>query len=443
MQKIELGIWKIFDCDAHRANGFASCFGINDATIYGFPILLNEKFKASRDRSDLTPMFQLKKNEAIVLLGKTPPPCLYWGFTPYLHKRKYENEDTYTTVNASLADTMNHQKFQDTLALSKPFLQPFMLIIGQNPRINEHIYQKDSFPQLERLGLADLRPFGRIVMPLPSDRLRDDDFITVLSRVTYIRPEYETAYKKRPGIFCFKVTVNLDSAFLGSGYAFGRGVAAADAQTPDPKSFFLLDRDDRIDEKKIVIGGSSTVQTVMDMYKSVALQKGLLPAPVNFFSVSLENPQIPIDAGFTCIDEKYDCFFDNRDTVYSVSRPIATTDAPNGIIICGVNHHSTKKAIYTNINIYDGDEFTPIFDLLLAPQKQPVFVKNGVIVRNNKFFYEIIVPVDFYRTHEKIFVAERAYLQSIVSASFSSVVPPQIYILPFTQANIDRTKCTQ
>lgn len=443
MQNIEFGFWKIFDCDEHKAKGFGNCFGINDATIYGFPILLNGKFKSTRDKADLTPMFRLKKNEAIVLIGNTPPPCLYWGFTPYLHKRKYENEESFTTVNASLADTMNHVKFQQMFGLSKPFHQPFMMIVGQNPRVNAHLYKKETYPQLEKFKIKDLKKHNRFVMPLPSDQMMDDDYITILSRVTYINPQYLESYKKNPSILCFKVTVNIDPIFLGSGYTLEKSLRTPNSNSlrPDPDSYFLLNRDDNIDEKNININNDTTIQTVMKLYNDIATRKNLTPVSVNLFSVSLDNPQIQIDTGFNCIENRYDCFFDNRDTVYCVSSPIMTQDAPNGIMICGVNHQSTQKAIYTNINIYDGDEFTPIFDLLLSPQKQPVFVKNGIIVRNNKYFYEIIIPVDFYRTHEKIFIAERAYLQSVISSSFNTIVYPQIYILPFTKSNLQRNNC--
>jgi hypothetical protein len=448
MQKTEFGIWKIFDCEKHKAKGFDSCFGINDATIYGFPILFNDKFKASKNKKDLGPMFQLKKNEALVIIGKTPPPCLYWGFTPYLHKRKYENEESYTTVNASLSDTLNHKKFAEMFNLESPFQKPFMLIIGQNPRVNEQIYQKDSFPQLEKINKLNMKNFTKyhkMILPLPSEQMRDDDIVTVLSRVTYINPDYMQTYKEQPGLFCFKVTVNLSSIFLGPGYPSEKSFMPIGVPQPDPKSFYLLQRDNNIEETQFIINteNNSTVENVINLYRDISSKKGLLPVDVKLFSVSLDNPEFPIDTGFDCIKNRYDCFFDNRDTVYSVTRPILTKDAPNGIIICGVNHQNTKKALYTNINIYDGDEFTPIFDLLISPQKQPVFVKKGIIVRNNKYFYEIIIPNDFYRTHQKIFIAERAYLQSIISPSFNSIVYPLVFILPYSKSDTNRYNCNQ
>lgn len=269
-------------------------------------------------------------------------------------------------------------------------------------------------------------------MPLPASIMTESDYITVLSRATYMNPDFVEQYKKDPEIKCFKITVDVDPLFLGQTYEYQKPVKIPSLFPAAPKSFFQILRDNKTIEKDILVNQYS-IEYIMKLYQNIAKKLKRNPVPVKVFSVSLDNPEVEIDTGLTCIQKRYDCFFDNRDTVYSVSAPIETLSAPNGIFVFGVNHVNTGKAIYTNINIYDGESFTPVFDLLLSDTTQPFYVKNGIVVKNYKYFYELMIPYDFYRIYKKIFIAERAYLQSIISSSFSSLVLPLVDVLPFNK----------
>lgn len=424
--KIDVGVWKIFDCEKHKAQGHDICFGINDATIYGFPILVPAKKKI--DKSKLKPFYTLGDNEAFVILGRTPPPCLYWGFTPYLHKRMYENESEYTQVNASLSDTLNHRKFQKMFQLTSPFEQPVMIIVGKNPTLNNIIYNRRYF---EKLKLST-DVFNKVVIPLPADIMRPDDLITIISRVTYIKPDVAESYIEKPGLFCFKFTLNVNPIFLQQPlYKFAPPVPPPDLQTPNPPNFFQITRDTSINEGLISVYSASnkTIRDILQRYIQKSAQLGRRRVPVKLFSVTLNEPRFPIDLGLTCIENRYDCFFDNRDTVYSVTTPIITTDAPHGIYVTGVNHVNTGKAIYTNINIYDAQQYTPVFDLLVTPQPPaPMFEKNGVFVTVKEYFYMLFIPFKFYQNLHKIFIAERAYLQNVISSSFDTIAFPLVYL---------------
>jgi hypothetical protein len=336
---------------------------------------------------------------------------------------------------------MNLVKFKKIFNLQSSFQQPFVLIVGQNPKINDMIYNKN------KLKNFDVTNYYKMIMPLPSSIMTDSDFITVISRATYMNQDYVDQYKKDPQIKCFKITVNVnligrfDPSFVGNGYKFQEPIPIPEVFPAAPQKFFQILRDDNIQEKDILINNYS-IDSILKIYKDVAKKLQRKTVPVKVFSVSLDNPEFIIDTGLTCIQKRYDCFFDNRDTVYFVSTPIFTQDAPNGIFVFGVNHVNTKKAIYTNINIYDGESFTPIFDLLLSEEAQPFYVKNGIMIKNYKYFYEIMIPYDFYRIYKKIFIAERAYLQSIISSSFNSLIFPEINILPYSKNEFNkRYKC--
>lgn len=433
--QVQYGIWKIFDCKEHKSKeikeGPATCFGINDATIYGFPIFFPKEFLQTRNKSLLKPSFKLEQNEAIVLMGTTPGPCIYWGFTPYLHKRKYENENDYIKVNASLGDTLNFRTFEKMHGLEpgQSFNKPFILIIGQNPLINNFLYEQNTF--LKR----DISKFYKQIMPLPGDILKADDYFMIISRVTYMKPELVDNYRKKPGIFCMKVKFN-------TSYKYHDPTNFLESNlNPKPTNFFQISRNKNIDEKSLVVE-SKTIEQTVKKFIEFALNKGCVQVCVNVYSVSLDDPEFAINAGLTCIQKKYDCYYDNRDTVYTVSLPINTIDAPNGISVFGVNHVNTGKALYTNINIYDGDEFTPIFDLLIDSEPKN-YEKDTVVVKNYKYYYELFIPYDFYKTYKRIFIAERAYLQNLVSSSFNTLVFPSVFIIPFNQSKNSKNIMSQ
>lgn len=425
---IEYGIWKIFDCNEHKSkdmkDGPSTCFGINDATIYGFPIFFSKEFLKTGDKSILKPAFQLEKNEAVVLMGKTPGPCIYWGITPYLHKRKYENENDYIKVNASLGDTLNFRTFEKMHGLDagQSFNKPFILIIGQNPFINNFLYQQNTL--LKR----NVSKFYKQIMPLPGDILKDDDYFMILSRVTYMKPELVDTYREKPGIFCMKLKFDFSYKYSDPTNFVMSNIS------PKPDNFFQISRNKNIDEKSLVVE-SITIQETVKKFQEFAIKLGCTQVCVDIYSVTLDDPTFAINAGLTCIQKRYDCYYDNRDTVYTVSLPINTLDAPDGISVFGVNHVNTGKALYTNINIYDGDEFTPIFDLLIDAEPRENYRKEGILVKNYKYYYELFIPFDFYRTHGRIFIAERAYLQSLVSSSFDTLVFPSIFIMPNKKNN--------
>ena len=56
--------------------------------------------KSADDRT-LTRYFQLGPDEAIVLIGRTPPPARYFSYTPYLVTRVYPTEKPLSHLPAS------------------------------------------------------------------------------------------------------------------------------------------------------------------------------------------------------------------------------------------------------------------------------------------------------------------------------------------------------
>ena len=58
-------------------------------------------------------MFQLQPDEAIVLIGLTPPPAKYFSYTAYLFIRAYP-DGTTNQLFASLGDAVNNATIKTT-----------------------------------------------------------------------------------------------------------------------------------------------------------------------------------------------------------------------------------------------------------------------------------------------------------------------------------------
>lgn len=86
---------------------------------------------------DLTGEFRLRQDEAIVLIGLTPPPVKYFSYTPYLSTKMYPDGKRY--ILASLGDQLNNAVIKSIG--NSPFNTPVALIFtpdqGTDARIRE------------------------------------------------------------------------------------------------------------------------------------------------------------------------------------------------------------------------------------------------------------------------------------------------------------------
>jgi hypothetical protein len=101
----------------YNARVLPSAYGNNPATkylVYLVPPAPGHKvngkiadiIKFIGVKAELTPFFSLRPDEAVVLVGKTPPECRYFSFDHNLMERTYGNETRW--IYANLADTINN-----------------------------------------------------------------------------------------------------------------------------------------------------------------------------------------------------------------------------------------------------------------------------------------------------------------------------------------------
>jgi len=412
--KIKLGKWSLFDCEKEMAKGGKSCFGINEATIYGYPLFrlsdntIPKKLLEENIERGVVPriVFTLRMNEAIIIIGKTPPKCVYWGYTPYLNNKATYNSNNQSltigkAVNGSLNDTLNMNKFKKIFNVENPFKQNIMIIIGKNKKLNEELYNSNF------LNKFNLKNIYKFIFHIPSDKVSDTDLLSVLSRVTYIDKSERDNYFENTQTYTFKVKSNV--VLMNQNYIYRN----PSDTLYELNNFTLQSRDDNINEHSLTIKGVLLKDILSKRIRELNLEN---KKPILFkeFSVTIDDPKIRIDTGYDCINNSYNCLFDNRDTIYTISNKINTSEAKKGIVMFGINHKFTDKALYTNINIYEKEKFSPIYAKLIETE-YPI--------------YQLNISPELYNGYKEIYLTERAYLQSTISPSFETIIYPVAYLI--------------
>ena len=327
---------------------------------YGFPI----------NDGNLTGTWHLKENDAIVLIGITPPKCNYFSFSNYLYSRHFPkdwkpdsgklNQQYFLNcpdgdqadrceIFASLDDSVNLDR---GLNLNKlKFNTSFALILSTsieatlkaqqgliNVGVSPDLISNYSFPATE--------------LNLGVDR-NADTFITVMRTAFYQNDDEANEYFKNIPFRVFRMELKDDVT--------------------------LFQRRDLVDRKTSYNDASKANVTLQQMksvisnvVKSVVLNK----------TNSLEDWYVQItetvsgapDNGFECINKGRMCLADCRDTLYPFSTAIyrkskicetlniscngvmngkLSSDETDVIIVVGVNHAMTEMSLYASMSIYD------------------------------------------------------------------------------------------
>ena len=328
---------------------------------YGFPINDNDNF---------TGTWHMKENEAIVLIGTTPPECKYFSFSNYLYSRHFP-EDWKPTLGfkeqqhylncpdgdeadrceifASLDDSINLDR---GLNLNEnKFNTSFALILAQSQEatnyalqglleagVSEDLISNYSFPASElNLGVDT----------------NADTFITVMRTAFYKDQNEANNYFKNVPFRVMRMELkNQDVTLYNRRELVNRKTKYNDAS----KAGVTLDQ---------------MRQVVINVIKSVI--KNVTDSNDWFVQVTQTVSGVP-DNGFDCINKGRMCLADCRDTLYPFSTKIyrnsqicesknitchgvmdgkLTNDETDVIISVGINHALTEMSLYASMSIYD------------------------------------------------------------------------------------------
>lgn len=317
---VQEGRFTFLDLSACCALGW--CFGNNPTSPYGGYALPRAPGQtapnAGEDEAGLSTTWRLGADEAIVLIGRTPPRSAYFGLTSYLFDRD-DGQGGRKTIFGSLGDTLN----QDVLARDDDgdgaFGATTVVIHAADAGVTAR-----ARAALEQAGYPAA---AANLQTLPDTYVRfglgaADDTLSVLFRLAL--PEDEAAaqaYRDAPPWRVLRLS-------------------PAAPPTLDPLPVPAL-------------RPRGTGDTEEALAPAVAaLREAILAAHPGLVAVELDTTANDL-ADWECVSEEKSCNGDNRDTVYPVTDPFVLPPGPEqSVVVYGVNHAATGKATYANFALY-------------------------------------------------------------------------------------------
>ncbi len=275
-------------------------------------------------------IFQMDKDEAFVVIGRTPPECKYYSYRSYLVNRYYEQETppTRKKIYASLGDTINNYNITRYHGYVDAYESPIVIISTGNLKTQEAV--RDAVVQAgitEDHILYDIIPADIVRFGL--DRYADG--LNLLHRASIFSNDQKgQAYTDQPTVEILRVTPKESMEFVPLNAPPLReratGVTEDDVNDQLRGTLGLL-------RTEIINRYGSGYRYYKDMDTTTWLIEG----------------QEAIEEGVNVLGE-------TRDTLYTrtESFPLEEEDF---IVAYGVNHNTTMKDVYGNVSIYGAEYF--------------------------------------------------------------------------------------
>jgi hypothetical protein len=288
----------------------------------------------------LTQDFLLRQDEAIVLIGLTPPPVKYFSYTPYLLTRVYP--DGRRTILASLGDQLNNAVIK-TIGNS-PFNSPVALIFTPDQTTDARIREA-----LRRAGYP-AAIINTVVFPASMLNLGHNETADVLRIVTRtaVWEAPVGSYIDNPPLSVLRVTPHVEAT-------------ANPFPTPPLR----------------IRGTGQTEMDLMDKLGElrqaiIAAHPGLHATDIQSIPMCYEGYDL-IQRGNWCGDSR-DAFYIGAGYLgYATSDPASTDltlEDDEFLMVYGVNHVAMGKATYMNLNFY-ADKEAALFVGSLSDSKFP------------------------------------------------------------------------
>lgn len=317
-------------------------------------------------------MWQMRQDEAIVLIGQTPPSIKYFSFQTWVQQSPASVADpnnvlaNRTLVGSAFGDTVNNQTIH-TIG-PDPYNRPMVYIITANKQTEQRVSKlllKAGFPQaiinVEHLSTS-ISPVGigadgpilvtamRNAIPLDQDAYED-----------YIRRSIDDDPLNGP-FRAFRITPPVEFA-------------------PDPYP-----------APKLRVRG--TGQSELDLYPAMkSLEKAIIakeaqrnPAlpykklTARFWQDPMQNGQLEwIDEPWAGMQIGNYSYMGSRDTNYIQTYPYfkLRSDVEEYVIVYGVNHQRTGKVTYTSFSVYVEPTFGTGREIGLGSVTDPNYDAGG------------------------------------------------------------------
>jgi hypothetical protein len=316
---LQQGSWQYFDVANCFANG-PTCYGSNPSSPYGFPVFFDSV--SQKDSWEV----QMNPSDAVVIFMRTPGEMRYFGLTQYLMTRAGGSEPIF----GSLSDTTNHLKFK-TIESSNPGNQVF-----------------DQLAVV--VWTADLNTFASIQSQLAAQGIPEDSVNLIPLPIELpIEPLLKLGIGAQADAFnmLFRMALPTVPEDLQSYihenpfYVLKVGPLEAGVLSPAP-----------------IIGYGNEISGVREPeYLRTALNSLAADVKTNYrrnFSFKDSNVIFGDGVGWDCFTGHRTCNGDNHDALYSFdTKPIVVNHLSDVVVVVGVNHKKTGKALYVNHALYD------------------------------------------------------------------------------------------
>jgi hypothetical protein len=276
------------------------------------------------------PIFRLAPDEAIVLVGSTPPPEAYYGYQIYLATRKFSEQGPPKLLLNSLGDTVNLQTI-NTIG-PDPFESPMVLIFTADQGIDARIRAA-----LRRAGYPT-SIINTIVLPSATLKLGfepgSDTFLIANRNALWVDKEAGHAYVQNPTFEVLRLT-------------------PADEATLDP-----------FPTPPLRVRG--TGETEIDLTPTVdKLREAILDHYEGQGYAAKEYiTRTIINEGYDFTQRQVATLGDTRDALYLAAGKLPEFDVNEDmtleegefLIAYGLNHMATGKATYVNVSAYTSNE---------------------------------------------------------------------------------------
>jgi hypothetical protein len=396
---------------------FPNCFDNNADARYvvtNIPPPLGEKNLLPIQEGE-SALFRMRPDEAIILLGTTPPECEYFSITPYIYERYFEKDLRFHEVFNSLHDPKNNMTLK-TSGPDKPFNAFTVIIFSPDRGIKNKVLQC-----LINAGY-DVKAIN--LSRIPSSVLRmgvafENDIMMCLYRF------YGPANEELLEDYYDKIGINLKVLRV------------------TPESPLKPDELDPYGMPKLRVRG--TGKTEIDMMPVMEkLRLSILDKyEKQGWKATEYTTDLWLEEGLQALQANKNMFGENRDVAYMCTKSFTMYDK-EFIVIYGVNHTQTEKAAYCSAVVYgkeyyngvsgsnsmpgnnwigSADEYLPSeensdnFFVLTASRDYPMPLENPDIVVPTK------ITTKGIQKYKPMFVGFRNYLER---ATKSGPIPEEM-----------------
>ena len=294
-----------------------SCYANNAGAPYMVAILPDAPGQTADDGAPN--LFRLGANEAVILVGQTPPPEAYFSYQPFLYYRYSQQQQGYVEIAEPVGDTINNLTIQTRGP--DPFDEDVIIVATADRGIDGQVRaaaRRAGYPA----SILNTLPIPSAVTHLGIDEQADG--FSFVHRNFRPQPGYEQALQDY---------LNTPQVVLRATYTGG-------AQ-PDP-----------FPVPQLRVRG--TGQTEMDLLPAVEDLRAAILAQYSDLQATELTTEVWLTDGYDGLQRMINQWAPTRDTLYL--RTIPDFQLPDGpddfVIVYGTNHEVTGKATYSNAGIY-------------------------------------------------------------------------------------------